>query len=421
MQLPSSQLLDAVFKGKASLAEGCYADPRAANLYLHVTSPNAMSWVFRWKVAGKRYSKGLGSFLGNGAMGRLTLTEARDEADKVRVVIRAGGNPIVEKKRAKQLAVFTFRVLLEEHLTNVVAQSGKASNREHNVNQWRNSLTTHAAAIMDKSVADITFDDVHQLLLPIWSKRKLGELVRSRIEKILFAAKAKKLVTENVALYKGNLDGVLTAKPKKSDAKHHASLDYEKLPALVARLVKRNGLSAKALLAAILTGGRTSEVLYMQRAELDLDAARWVIPAERMKADKDHTVTLSTQVVELLRSVPVVEGSTYVFAKPDGSTLSSQALRDMLNKSEAKGGMAIPASEATPHGFRSTFTDYIAEETDFDVETAEMAVAHSVKGVRKAYRRRTAEKKRVGMMQTYANYAYGVDNVVEADFAKVAA
>jgi integrase len=392
----------------ATPAPGRYADAR--NLYLKVSPTFAKSWVFMWQANGQQREMGLGSATGAGSTFSLTLAQARLAADKARATIAAGNNPIAIKVQTKIIAV-TFRELLETTIADVVAPKSQASNREHNINQWRNSLTKHAALIMDKRVLDITVDHIITILRPIWSSRKLGELVRSRIETVLRLAKGKKLVAENVAVWHGNLDGMMAPKQKKADAKSHASLHYSKLSTVVAKLAKRDGMSAKALLNAILSGGRTDETLSMRHSELDLDAGRWVIPAERMKAGKEHVVLMSTQQVELLRGIKQVEGSDLVFNAPKGGKLSPSALRDMLNKPEQKGGLGIANSEATPHGFRATFTDW-AGDMGCETEIAEMATAHSVKGVRKAYRRGTAEALRSQLMQAYADAAFGASNVV---------
>src|SRR5580765_1136747 len=354
--------LQAALKSPAPAA-GRYADAR--NLYLKVSPTGAKSWVFMWQANGQQRELGLGSATGAGSTISLTLVQARLAADKARATIAAGQNPIAIKVQTK--------------IADVVGPKSQASNREHNINQWRSSLTNHAALIMDKRVVDITVDHVIAILRPIWSKRKLGELVRSRIETVLRLAKGKKLVAENVAVWHGNLDGMLAPKQKKADAKSHASLHYSKLSTVVAKLAKRDGMAAKALLNAILSGGRSDETMSMRHSELDLDAARWVIPAERMKAGKEHVVLMSRQQVELLRSIKPVEGSDLVFNAPKGGKLSPAALRDMLNKPEKKGGLGISNTEAVPHGFRATFTDW-AGDMGFETEIAEMATAHSVKG-----------------------------------------
>lgn len=398
---------------------GRHSDGR--NLYLNVSKTGAKSWVFMWQQDGRQREAGLGSYTGAGRVFSVSLKQARLAADKMRASIASGVDPIVAKVKAK-VAATSFRDLLEQTIADIVAPKSKASNREHNIKQWRNSLSTHAAIIMDKPASAITTDDMLTILRPIWAKRKLGELVRSRIETVLRLAKGKKLVAENVAVWHGNLDGMLAPKQKKADAKSHASLAYAKLPAVVATLSKRDGMAAKALLNAILSGGRTEETLSMRHDELDLDNGRWVIPADRMKAGKEHSVMLSTQHVEMLRTITPMEGNPFVFTGTYKNTgrLSPQALRDMLNKPASKGGLGIASAEATVHGFRATFTDW-AGDMGFETEIAEMATAHGVKGVRKHYRRTAADVLRAQLMQAYADHAFGVSNVVPMLRREVAA
>lgn len=409
----STSTIDAITK------PGRHSDGR--NLYLNVSKTGAKSWVFMWQQAGRQREAGLGSYTGAGRVFSVSLKQARALADKMRSTIASGVDPIVAKVKAK-VAALTFRQLMEQTIADVVAPKSKASNREHNVKQWRNSLSTHAALIMEKRVEAITIDDMLTILRPIWAKRKLGELVRSRIETVLRPAKGKKLIAENVAVWHGNLDGMLAPKQKKADAKSHASLPYGKLPGVVATLSKRDGMAAKALLNAILSGGRTEETLAMRHDEIDLDAGRWTIPADRMKAGKEHSVMLSSQHVDLLRTITPVEGNPFVFTGTYKGTgrLSPQALRDMLNKPVSKGGLGVANADATVHGFRATFTDW-AGDMGFEAEIAELATAHGIKGVRKHYRRTAADALRAQLMQAYADHAYGVSNVVPMLRREVAA
>jgi integrase len=397
------------------------------NLYLNVTNTGAKSWVFLWLPAGAKWQRelGLGSFTGAGSTFAVTLTEARALADDARRQVKlakmfpgAALDPIALKEKAVADGT-TFRTLMDDYITNVVSGRSKTERaRKHNINQWRNSLRTHAALLLDMPVTKITVDHVVKVLQPIWATRKVGERVRSRIEEVLGVAKAKKLVSENVAVFKDNLGKMLAPKPLKADAKKHPPLSYKKLPGVVAQLKDRKGMGAKALLNAILSGGRTDETLAMQRAELDLDnaaGARWNIPADRMKGHRPHVVMLSTQHADLLRGIAPVEGSTFVFNAPKGGKLSPATLRDVLNGPTKKGGLAISNSEAVPHGFRSTFTNW-AGDNRWPVEIAEMAVSHAVVGVRSHYRDQPAEEVLAQLMQEYADHAFGVEkasNVVE--------
>jgi hypothetical protein len=130
-------------------------------------------------------------------------------------------------------------------------------------------------------------------------------------------------------------------------------------------------------------------------AEFDLDGALWVVPAERMKAKKEHRVPLSDRAVELLRAQLEISHSDFAFPAPKGGALSDMTLTAVLRRMEV---------DAVPHGFRSTFRDWAAEQTDYPNEVAEMALAHAVGNkVEAAYRRGDLLEKRVQLMRDWSS------------------
>jgi hypothetical protein len=164
-------------------------------------------------------------------------------------------------------------------------------------------------------------------------------------------------------------------------------------------LRKREGVAARAFEFAILTAARTNEALGATWSEIDLDAAVWTIPADRMKARKDHRVPLSETAVELLRSMPRDKGSDFVFISPmaRGKPLSNMALLATLKRMER--------SDLTAHGFRSTFRDWAAETTGYPDAVVEMALAHAIgNAVEAAYRRGDLFEKRKRLMADWAAY-----------------
>lgn len=189
---------------------------------------------------------------------------------------------------------------------------------------------------------------------------------------------------------------------------HHAALPYVELGAFMAELRKREGMSARALEFAILTAARSGEVRGATWAEIDLPGRIWTVPAERMKAGKEHRVPLSDEAVKLLEALPRIVGNDYVFPAPRGGQLSDMSLTAVLKRME-RGGL-------TQHGFRSTFRDWAGETTNHPREVIEHALAHQLKDkAERAYQRGTLWPKRVHLMADWANYCGQVaaSNVVE--------
>jgi integrase len=149
----------------------------------------------------------------------------------------------------------------------------------------------------------------------------------------------------------------------------------------------------------ILTAARTEETTEATWPEFDLKAKVWTVPAERMKADREHRVPLSDAVVRLLRAMHNVRESDDGFVFPGaapGCGLSNMAMLELLR------GMR---PGLTVHGFRSTFRDWAAERTSFDGQVVEMALAHVVKNkTEAAYRRGDLFEKRRPLMREWAQF-----------------
>lgn len=198
---------------------------------------------------------------------------------------------------------------------------------------------------------------------------------------------------ENPAEWRANLDRLLP-KRRKVSQKHHAAMPYVDVADLMMQLRKRPGLAARALELTILTAARTGEAIGARWAEVDLDNGIWTIPAERIKAGKDHRVALSSAAVSLLRSL-LHRGEFIVPGLKRGAHLSSTAMENVLRRMKVK--------PFTVHGFRSSFRDWCAEETDFPRELGELALAHAVGSeVERAYRRGDGLKRRRELMEAWA-------------------
>ncbi|MGD2117861.1 MAG: integrase arm-type DNA-binding domain-containing protein [Chromatiales bacterium] len=366
-----------------------------AGLRLVVSPAGAKKWVLRYTIAGKRREMGLGSLPDVG------LAEARDTASRYRKQAKAGIDPIEQRQaeKTKQLAEdrkgITFDECARRYLLNKTAEF---SNAKHAA-QWSSTLETYASPTIGRlSVDDVTLPHIVNILEPIWlTKTETATRVRGRIESVLaWATVSGYRSGDNPARWKGNLDAVLAKPTKLKKVQHHKAIQWADINDFVQALRMRNGLAAKALEFLILTATRSGEVRGAVWDEIDLDAKTWTIPAERMKADREHTVPLCDDALALLESLPRSEENNLVFPSVRGRMLSDVGLAKPLK--------AI-SPDATVHGFRSTFRDWCAESTNYPNEVAEMALAHSIgNAVEKAYRRGDLLAKRTRLMDDWCKY-----------------
>jgi integrase len=177
---------------------------------------------------------------------------------------------------------------------------------------------------------------------------------------------------------------------------NHAAVSLDEMAGFMAELHQREGIAARALEFAILCASRSGEVRGANWSEINLDTGVWVVPGERMKAGKEHRVPLSADAVELLKALPRFEGVDLVFPAPRGGMLSDMTLSAVMRRM---------GREEVPHGFRSTFRDWVSERTNYPGEMAEVALAHAIGSkVEASYRRGDQLEKRRTMMDSWARF-----------------
>lgn len=373
---------------------GLFADGNG--LYLQVTAAGAKTWIFRFQIEGRRRDMGLGS------AGIVSLAEARQAALDARRMVRDGLDPIEARNAAKAAAAVqiakatTFRECAEAFIE---ANQAGWRNDKHAA-QWSSTLKTYAFPVIgDLPVEAVDTTLVLKVIEPLWStKTETASRLRGRIETVLDYGKVRGLrAGENPARWKGHLDHVLPAKGDVAQAVHHASMPYSELPAFWPLLQAQDGLGARALELAILTGARTAEVLNAPWSEFDLEAAVWTIPGARMKAGADHRVPLSAPAIALLRKQAAIRESDFVFAgQRPKRPLSQMAMLMVLRRMKAG---------VTAHGFRATFRTWIAERTTYPHEVAEAALAHTQGDkVVAAYQRGDLFEKRRRLMEEWASF-----------------
>ena len=278
------------------------------------------------------------------------------------------------------------------------------SNLKHR-QQWRNTLTTYCKPIWKRKVSEIELEDILTVLQPIWTKRpETASRLRGRIEKVLSYAQTHGWRSGgNPAVWRGNLENVLT-KPQKLVRGHHAAMAYSDLPNFMERLKGHEALAARALEFLVLTASRSSEVLHARWHEFDIEQGVWTVPAERMKARREHRVALSDEALAILHPLYETHKEEWVFPgqKPN-RPLSNMAMEMLLRRMKVEG--------ATVHGFRSSFRDWAGDCTSFPRELAEAALAHRIgNAVENAYRRTDALEKRRLLMTAWASHCLANKN-----------
>jgi integrase len=356
--------------------------PDGGGLYLLIGPTGARSWVLRYQLRGRRREMGLGSAT------VVTLQEARAAAQAQRRMLATGEDPIANREAAKATGK-TFGECADA-LIDSLRPSWK---NDAQAEQWAQSLRDYGPP-REMAVADVDTIAVMACLRPIWaSKTETASRVRSRVERVLDWAKVHQLRTgDNPARWKGHLDHLLPRPSKVTKPDHHAAMPYAQVPAFMVRLAERDGRARRALRFTILTAVRTNETTGAAWPEFDLDAALWTIPADRMKGGREHIVPLSVPALAILRSLP---------RDVPPFTLTENAMLYLLQKPRPN-GLGLPF---TVHGFRSSFRDWAAEETDHPNEVVEMALAHAIRNkAEAAYRRGTLIEKRRQVMDSWAAY-----------------
>ena len=380
-------------------------------LYLQVVKSGTKSWLFRFKspVTSKQREMGLGS------LDITSLSQARNLTIEYRQQLLEGIDPLEEQRRNKQARqlqqarTITFRNAAEQC---IASKRPEWKNAKHS-QQWTNTLTTYAYPIIgDLPISEIDTDLILKIVEPIWIlKAETASRVRQRIETVLDWARARKYVEgENPARLRGHLDKILAKTAKVKRVKHHPAVPYKQINEFVLLLRNKKGSSALALEFMILTAARTGEVIGAQWGEFDISSKVWTVPVERMKAGKEHRVPLCNRVINILTSIKSNRhAEEFVFPGwKTGTGLSNGAMLTLMKK------MAF--GPYTPHGFRSTFRDWAADEAHtFQNETIELALAHTIKNqAEAAYRRGDQLERRRKLMDAWSKYielnAKGISN-----------
>ena len=375
--------------------------------------PMPKSWVLRTHIGSKRVPLGLGSYP------QVSLAEAREAAKRMSDAIRQGIDPRVQRKEVKSSLIAslaknkTFKECAEAYMD---AHSAVYTSDKHR-KQWSSTLQTYAYPIIGNMlVEDISMRNILDVLtqdVKSETGEKLGDLWRlktptaQRLQGRLKTVFDYCIVNEyrkgiNPASWDGFLDTQLPSPSKIQTKSHHPAVPYANVGDFMIQLRKNKSISAKALEFLIHTAVRSGSVREAEWSEIDFESKVWNIPAAHTKTKKEHRVPLPSQSIKLLKSLTPNKEAKLIFPSPNGKALSDMALselmRGMLERGELK-------EKGVPHGFRSTFRDWAAEQTNYPDELRKVASGHKVgDSVQQAYQRTDLLDKRRRLMTDWANF-----------------
>ena len=387
-------------------------------LALLISSTGSRSWILRVMVSGKRRDIGIGSF------NDFSLGDAREKSRECRKQVLTGVDPVEQKQvqRLAALAEVSRTVTFDECAKKYIEAQSPGWNNSKHIAQWTSTLKTYASPVVGMlSVAAVDTPHVLKILEPIWAaKTETATRVRQRIEKVLDWATVSKFRSgENPARWRGHLDNLLAKPSRVATVKNHPALPFAEIGNFMVALRGVDGMGARALEFAILTAARSGEVREATWGEFDLAANVWTIPAERMKASKEHRVALSPAAVRLLKGLPREDKAKregIVFPAPRGGALSDMTLTALIRRmdkarrdAETKGWLDPDGRVITAHGFRATFKTWAGEKSLYPRDVIEHALAHQLKDKSEAaYERGTMFEKRCALMRDWGKFAYRV-------------
>ena len=369
---------------------GRYTDDQTKGLHLWVKSEKQRYWILRYTHNGKRQNMSLGAYP------EISLKSARNKAIKTRNDLNNGINPIALKMATNASnEVDSKKITFEEFATKYINTMRPRWGNVKHADQWLSTMKTYVfPEIGTFALDDIDTNHIEKILSGIWeTKPETASRVRGRLERILSSATvAKHRQGINPAQWKGHLEHLLPPTPK-SD-KHHEALPYKKITTFLSSIREIDRVSALALEFTVLNASRTGEVINAMRAEVQGDI--WTIPANRMKARKEHQVPLGKRSLELIEIAKSIDKDSFYLFSNNGRPLSNMTMLLLTRKF---------APNKTVHGFRSTFRDWVAEETEHSPEVAEMALAHTISNqAEAAYRRGNLIERRRRLMNDWESY-----------------
>jgi integrase len=368
-----------------------------------VKPSGAKTWVLRMQKDGRRRDYGLGSAFD------VTLAEARDAAMALRRQVRAGIDPVAERRKSRKVVPSFERAARETY------EALKEGWKDKRHASWISSFENHVFPLIGTTPVDqVDNACVVDVLSPIWlAIPDSARRILQRIGAVLDYSHIKGWLPNEVSLR-----SVRKGLPRQLDKGGHLeAMAYDEVPALMRKLASASPTTGRdALRFTIYNAVRSNETRFARWTEFDLEKAIWTIPGERMKAGETHVVPLSDPVIALLRKRWRERGSDtgFVFSNDGDKPISDMTMTKLLRHDGIMG--------VTVHGFRSSFTDWSAERTDFPKEVTDKALAHKLPNrVEAAYRRTDFFEKRRSLMTRWAEFVDSVPPAISSKAASSAA
>jgi integrase len=328
----------------------------------------------------------------------VSLADARTAAAELRRKVRSGADPLATRPKRPRAAL-TF-----EHVTRACYEVMKGGWKDQRHASWMSSFERHVFPhIGAKPVDTVDSAAVLAVLEPIWlTIPDTAKRVLQRIGTVLDYAHIKGLVPEEVSLR-----SVTRGLPRQTrQVAHRAAMPYADVPAFIQALLALPAtLGRDALKLTILTAVRSNEARCATWGEIDLDAGIWSIPAARMKMKEPHVIPLAPAAVTLLRRLRDEYAQLHGAPEPHDLLFSFSGAKPISDMTMLKVLRDMTVQNATVHGFRSSFTDWVAECTAVPKEVADKALAHRIpNAVEAAYRRTDFFDKRRRLMDEWAEH-----------------
>lgn len=388
-----------------------------AGLHMQVTPTGAKSWAVRLTVNGKRRWMGLGSYP------EISMADARDRARQVKQMARDGIDPI-EKRRAMRSA--TTHEMIAASFSQVVNEFIPIKQQElspgKHRDDWGKQVRKYTfAKLGPRPIEEITKHDIGDALSVMRGrglKNETVDKVRQALKEIFRYAIAKEYYKGNNPAEKPTLNYLIGKPPAESQGDNYPSLQVDDVGRFWAALQSREGISAEALRFQMMTATRSGAIRFATWDEFDLDAMVWTVqPGRRFSkiksTDTAKRVALTQEMIAILKRLPRLSESDFVFWAPRGGGLSdatiSAVMKKMHEADKKKSGTgfidAKTGKAAVPHGLRSTFRVWAQERSEYDPNLAEVALWHSVGSkVERAYARSDMLEKRRKLMNSWVRF-----------------
>lgn len=365
-----------------------------AGLWLYKRPDGTARWVLRVTVFGKRKEMGLGAFPA------VTLKDAREKADHWRKVAADGTNPIRERERQR---IATERSM---HLLSDIAldafESRKAELKGDGLaGRWFSPLQIHILPKLGKMpVSEIDQRDIRDTLAPIWHEK--AATARKAIDRLNICIRHAAALGLDVDMQATEKAKALLGKQRHT-VTNVPALHWHDVPAFYQSL-DGGSVTELALRLLILTAARSGPLRNIHVDQIDGDV--WTIPAEGMKGRKNATtefrVPLSTEAQRIIAEARKFARDGFLFAGRKRGVISDMTMTSLMDRRGMK---------ERPHGFRSSFRDWVAEATNTPHDVAETCMSHvGGNATERAYRRTDYLEQRRVIMERWSEHAIGANS-----------